>query len=239
MAALAGDTERMLSFLADDRRHLDQVLSSSMELGDSQGRTAAPIVVIDDDELVGRAFVRTLAPFWETRLFKTAREFNTWFCPERKMCALLIDEFLPDGRGNELARAVRNQPKFKYTPITIVTGEHSPAICSNAYQLQARYLCKPVEPGDLMTFLASAVVFHTTGDRPHTEAVAHTLVSRRGLSPSKIDLVLRQMRGERGSEITKARGITLNTYKSCVRSILNKTRLSKLSLLIQRIHAGT
>lgn len=195
-------------------------------------------MIVDDDQLAARAFARVLSPHRDTLLFSTLRSFHEWLSEDVRICALILDEVLPDGSGVESAQAIRDDPRFKHTPITIVTGEHSREVSTGAFRVRAAYLCKPVEPVDLLTLLAYALVYESTRDSPRSEAVADTLVRRWKLTGPEVDLVLRQMRGERSSQIVRARGITINTYKSCVRSILNKTNFATISLLIQHLSDG-
>lgn len=206
-----------------------------MAIEEEPRQEAAVIVIIEDHDQAGLVFRRVLAPFWETLLFTSARDFMAWLSPERRICALLIDEGLRDGSGTQLARTVRDLPQFSRTPITIMTGVHSHSVCATAYRMQARYLCKPLDDADLMAFLALALVYQSTGDMPHAELVASKLVAKWELTPPEVELVLRQLWGERRSDIAKARSISVNTYKSCVRSILRKTGAMRISLLLQQL----
>lgn len=113
------------------------------------------IAVVDDEESVGRAFVRILrAMGYSARAFISGADFlRNW--PANRPDCLFLDLQMPELSGVDVQRALNRAGA--YVPVVIVTAYDSPSSRAECLREGAiAYLCKPVEERLLLDTLKLA-----------------------------------------------------------------------------------
>lgn len=177
----------------------------------------ASFLVAEDHPIVGRCLARELEPYGECHVassFAAGRallESETWD-------AFVFDVNLGDGTGLDLLACARR--RFPRTPAAVVTAELSKDAVNHATALDARIVGKPWTRLQFAPFL-EAVIQSATADsvRAMVVRIRHTF----GLSLRESEIVDACLRRLSPKDFVVAQGISLNTYKSQVRSLLRKT----------------
>lgn len=112
----------------------------------AQGVALPRLLVIDDDEAVGRFVTAALAGSAVVSTAATS-EHGLNLLGTEPFDAILVDNGLPDLSGIEFIRLVRSDPKTLTVPIMLVTGSDSAEVEREARNAGADdFLIKPVEP---------------------------------------------------------------------------------------------
>ncbi len=184
--------------------------------------TTAPGVffLVDDDPTVTRSLSRLLAP---SRECIDASDLSTatarLSASRRRISGFVIDLKLPDGSGIEFLRVARETAP--HAPALILTGELEPDAVNEAYRLGASCLLKPMGPGELSRFVIEALAGEA-GIDPILRARVARAAAKHRLSGPEADLLVSYLAGHAAEEVQRKRGITRNTYKTQVRTLLHK-----------------
>lgn len=191
----------------------------------TRGRRISYFLIVDDNPLIQRALTATLqrygvchgAASCEEALLKL--EKGPWD-------GFIFDVQLEDGSGIDVLATARRT--WADTPAIILTGTMDRDTINRAASLNARFVCKPCGSAELAPFV-SDVLTRTTGDRFYaaTELARH----RYQLSPREAEILDATLRGKPRDEYIEASGISVNTYKSHVRKILDKSDYENLASL--------
>jgi DNA-binding NarL/FixJ family response regulator len=138
----------------------------------------------------------------------------------------VIDVRLGDGSGLDVLATARRT--YAHTPAVVLSGSLDRAAVNRAAVLNARFVCKPCGTEELAPFL-SDVLTRATGDRIYaaTEWARH----RWGLSPREAEIVEATLRGRGRDEYVETAGMSVNTFKTHVRKLLEKADYENLSSL--------
>ncbi|HVH47726.1 MAG TPA: hypothetical protein VM925_35565, partial [Labilithrix sp.] len=114
------------------------------------------------------------------------------------------------------------------TPAVVLSGSLDRESVNRAAALGARFICKPCGTEELAPFL-SDVLTRTTGDRIYaaTERARHRWM----LSPREAEIVEATLRGRARDEYLAATQMSVNTFKTHVRKLLEKADYENLSSL--------
>lgn len=95
---------------------------------------------------------------------------------------IISDMHLPDGTGLDLVRHVRENPKWKGTPMLILSGDVDPQTVARAYALGANAYISKFPPGRSLNDVVTALYHHWIQDvvTPHA-AVADADLARQAL----------------------------------------------------------
>jgi two-component system vancomycin resistance associated response regulator VraR len=138
----------------------------------------------------------------------------------------IIDVMLPDGSGLDFAEELREQHPI--TPMLILTGHAEPEFINRAHSLRAEYVCKPFFQDNLKEFLRR-VVQAPNDDQWKLSQTTQDFATKFSLSMRETEIVSLACTGVPRSHIAEVLGVSENTIKTQVRSILDKTRQSSLS----------
>lgn len=149
--------------------------------------------------------------------------------------AALIDVGLPDGDGIDLVRWLRL--RWPALPVVVITGEIVPNVIYATYRLDAVFLPKPVDVGELSRFLSgigrgehrAAVGIERAFERTRTES---------HLADREYELLRWVDAGNEVASFAAHAGISENTVKDYSRRLLAKTSQPNVRALVLRIRAG-
>lgn len=137
----------------------------------AQSRQAAPVrrghlaYVVDDDP-AALAIMCEIAEEagWACRGFMRLRDLRAAMRAERPDM-LIVDDDLPDGRGGDLVRDVRNNPTLRRVAVVVCTGAHP--MRRAEINTWAPVIAKPFNVAELETFLAAARRGRAPGSHRH------------------------------------------------------------------------
>ncbi|MEM6609393.1 MAG: response regulator [Pseudomonadota bacterium] len=100
-------------------------MTNTIEAGHVAGRVIETCLIVDDDAFDRdqmKQAIQRQRPDMQTFEFATLSEARMYL---RTASAdiILLDNRLPDGKGSDLARELRNNPRLSDTPIFVITGD--------------------------------------------------------------------------------------------------------------------
>lgn len=212
-------------------RHGRGFRATGSHAGDSLGgvgaQGAGPLfLVVDDEPLMQRALGAFLHHYGTCRTALSADEAEQALATGTRWDGFVIDVRLGDGSGLDvLAAARRTHAK---TPAVVLTASIERELVNRAAELDARYVCKPFGRSELAPFL-SDVLRRASDDRLY--AAAEFARNRWSLSPRQVEIVDATLRRCTRDEYVESTGMSLNTYKTHVRKLLDKTDYESLQSL--------
>ena len=182
------------------------------------------VLIVDDNELVRRALACVLGRYGECRTAGSASDASRYIASGIEWDGFVIDVKLGDGSGLDVLATARRS--YAHTPAVVLSGELDRAAVNRAAILDARFVCKPCGTEELAPFL-SDVLTRTTGDRIY--AARERARHRWGLSPRETEIVEVVLRGRAREEYVEQAGMSVNTFKTHVRNLLDKADYANLS----------
>jgi DNA-binding NarL/FixJ family response regulator len=183
-------------------------------------------LIVDDNELVRRALMSVLHRYGQCRGAASAMDAEDYIASGTAWDGFVIDVRLGDGSGLDVLASARRF--HAHTPAVVLSGSLDREMVNRAAVLNARFVCKPCGTEELAPFL-SDVLARATGDRVYaaTERARH----RWGLSPREAEIVEATLRGRGRDEYVETSGMSINTFKTHVRKLLEKADYENLSSL--------
>jgi DNA-binding response OmpR family regulator len=123
---------------------------------------AAPILYIVDDDVATLELLREIAidAGWEARAFTRLGPLRSALGMETPPTLLVLDDDLPDGRGGDLAREVRQDPRLSEMTLIVCTAAH--AARQAEITRWAPVVSKPFDLAQIEHYLEAAVGGGTT-----------------------------------------------------------------------------
>lgn len=180
----------------------------------------ARLLLVEDDELVRRAYVRVLRPH-APQAVGTVEDAQRVFRRHRHERAI-VDVRLGDGDGLELLSWMRRESPT--VTVLMVTGETDRSLAERAFLLGAALVYKPASVDVLRRFASG-------GARGPTVDVAAELGARHRLSPRQAELLRCIARGIPRRALGSELAVEENTVKTMVRQVLEKTGASTVDEL--------
>ena len=147
--------------------------------------------------------------------------------------AAIVDIGLPDGSGLDLVEELRGRcPEM---PIAILSASLEPSLINRAQLLNCTYVCKPDFGHNLRSFVRAVVSTRWTPDESTARALGY-LANSNELSIRETQVVAMSLAGLSRRDIASGLGVSENTIKTQVRSILDKTERDTLSDVVWEVH---
>ncbi len=188
-------------------------------------------LIVEDDRAVARTVLRICRRFRPARVAETVQEAESMFS-DGSYVGLVLDLSLPDGHGLNVLRAVRETAPF--IPALVLTGELSRGTVNDAYELRAEYLCKPARRDLLVSFVRRAATFEQVPDARIAQLIDQ-LSTWHDLSPRETDIVACAVANKSRAEVLDHFGITENTLKKQIHSLLKKCSGRSLDEVARRV----
>ena len=188
-------------------------------------------LVVEDDELVGRAFASLLSERWTTAWARTlglAREALA----SRRFSGIVLDAGLPDGSGLELLAQLRSVGDR--TPCLFVSGHFDPSLATRCHALDAWCVYKPEVLDDVLIFAerAAAVARSVTES---SRAVVDDYSMEARLSARETEIVQLVLAGTPRQGLAREVGMSENSVKTLVRRLLRKLEAGSLDEVARRV----
>ncbi len=183
--------------------------------------------MVEDEPAVARYVGRVFAPMFETVGARTvadgvaAVDRGTW-------AGAVIDIRLPDGSGLDVLRHLRRTAPL--TPAMVLTADQDPDIINAVQRLRAEFVCKPDCTDNLRDFARRVAIARTSSERDSRfRAAIDAFAERFSLSPRESQIVSLATDGVPRGHIADVIGVSENTIKTQIRSLLTKANCNSLS----------
>lgn len=140
----------------------------------------------------------------------------------------MVDIGLPDGSGLEVLVVARQ--RWPLLPALVLTGNAIPDLINRSFSLRAEFLCKPGSRDAFLAFIQRAIAREAVPE-PRVAALIDELSVERKLTPREVQLLTLLMADVRRAAFPGELGITENTAKSQIRSLLKKCHANSLDEL--------
>jgi DNA-binding NarL/FixJ family response regulator len=184
-------------------------------------RDVTKILVVEDDPHVAQAIGRLVPhgrPAIAVRSIAMASEVLASGAP---LAAAVIDVRLPDGSGLDVLRLLRKS--HPYLPAVVVTALLSRELVNEVTALRAQYICKPDFGDPLLAF------FGALDQADEQEDMLQRACAALHLNPRETEILRQSFQGVPRGRLAEVLGISENTLKKQIRSLLTKTSQSSLS----------
>lgn len=193
--------------------------------------TQPGFLIVEDDEMVARWLVRAFTRFRPVvRAATVADALSRLADPELRLVALCTDVNLPDGSGLDVLRATRE--KHPRVPALVLTGSTQPKVVNGSFLLGASFLSKPTTEESLDTFARRALACEGVDDA-NVLRVIELAAHEWALSDREVELLGLAVADRPRDELADALGVSENTTKTQVRSLLRKSSARNLDHLVR------
>lgn len=172
-------------------------------------------LLVEDEQLVAIAYLRALAAYGQVSTATSVTD-ACFLVAEVSFTGIVTDVSLPDGTGFEIALEARK--RASEVPILIVSGgDVEPRRLELAHQLNASYLMKPVDVGQLGLFAQRAIL-----RQRRTASLLAAWTERFDLSAAEAVTMKLALDGLKREEIAIVRRVSPSTVKNQIGSLLAK-----------------
>lgn len=196
------------------------------EVGTAGLSKVSTVLIVEDDVGVARAVSRVLPHPLTPLVVRTVVEARAALDTALMLVGAVVDIGLPDGSGLDVVQMLRSDASKK-VPVVVLTGLLNADLVNQVTALGAQYVCKP----DFALNLASFFETLTSG-QAHDELVLAALARstrEHRLTKREADILSHALRGVPRGHLAEVLGISENTVKKYVRSLLDKTNQTSLS----------
>jgi DNA-binding NarL/FixJ family response regulator len=178
-----------------------------------------PLLIAEDDADLAKRLTRFFARSVEVVAVRSTTEATAALAAGPRWCGALVDVNLPDGSGLDVLDAFRTiEPT---APALVLTGHCDPTLINHAQRRRAEYAVKPAEVDNLRAFLAQ-VSEHRVARERDVETLLDQLSTTHKLSPAERRILDVSVRGTPRKRLADELGLTDNTVKTQLRSLLRK-----------------
>jgi len=188
-------------------------------------------LIVDDHELVARAFANVIRQHAPVEIAPTIREAEAAL-RQRAWCGVVLDVALRDGNGLDLLARLRK--RGDRVPVLVATGADDFAVANRAHRLDASCVFKPDVREDLLLFVDRARSRATRGDERTVVAVARLKKTLR-LSRREAQIAELVAQGTARSQLAEVLGVSENTVKTTVRNMLNKFCVDRVDAVARAV----
>jgi DNA-binding NarL/FixJ family response regulator len=189
-------------------------------------------MLVVEDELSQRAVERLLRA-WMVRTAGNLASARRLLGSEA-FDGAVIDVELPDGNGLDLVEAIRGSG-WKI-PVLVLAAHCERELVNRAQRIGAEFACKPLVPQNLIAF-AERAALASSADREVIARISE-LARRRGLTPRETAVAMLAVRDLPRQAIQAQLGVSVNTIKTQVRSLLQKCGAPNLAALRRELRAS-
>lgn len=195
-------------------------------MGEDKASTKQRVLVVEDDPAIAMSIAKAMKPSLEATVVGSLEDARELVKGKNNIGGAVVDLMLPDGSGLDLVEEIREA--YPIMPILILTGHAEPELINRAHALRAEYVCKPQYHDNLKEFLRR-VVQPVQEKESQLAETARAYASRHQLSVRETEILALAISGVPRGHIADVLGVSENTIKTQIRSILDKTHHNSLS----------
>lgn len=177
------------------------------------------LLIVDDEPEFAESLVRLVAPYGEVRVAGTIADALP-ILETARLAAAMIDQCLPDGSGLDLVAHVRR--RLPLLPVLVLTAQMDLSLVNRAQALRAEFAFKPVEPGNIVPFVESALA-SADGAAARLELAVRRLSEATCMPEREVEVLNLALAGVPRSTMAVELGLAENTLKTVIRRLLERT----------------
>jgi len=194
----------------------------------TQAMTTKPkLLIVEDDPALGRSIQRGTRAYFDVIMKDSVEAAFEMIETGDPIAAAVVDIGLPDGTGFEVVELLRKHDRNM--PVLILTGSNDPATINRAHALRVEFVCKPFFSENLAQFVQRTLSGSQYGDRQKLAGVIAEITDSHKLSLRESQILAFAAEGIPRSRLADVMGVSENTVKSQVRSLLDKVEKQALS----------
>jgi DNA-binding NarL/FixJ family response regulator len=178
------------------------------------------LLVVEDDPALARSIHRGTRTYFDVLMTDTIDAAFEIIDDGIEVAAAVVDINLPDGTGFDVVESLRKRDRNM--PVLIVTGSNDPATINRAHALRVEFVCKPFFSENLEKFVQRTLSGVQYGDREKLSVIVAEATAEYKLSARESQILSFAAEGIPRSRLSEVMGISENTVKSQVRSLLEK-----------------
>jgi len=185
------------------------------------------LLIVEDDPALGRSIQRGTRAYFDVITKESVETAIDLIEAGTEIAAAVVDIGLPDGTGFEVVEMLRKNDRN--LPVLILTGSNDPATINRAHALRVEFVCKPFFSENLAQFVQRTLSGSQYGDREKLAGVIAEITESHKLSHRESQILAFAAEGIPRSRLADVMGVSENTVKSQVRSLLDKVDKSALA----------
>lgn len=185
------------------------------------------ILIVEDEPSLSSTLVRATDTYFVPVIAASRAEAIALVETGLEVAAAIVDVGLPDGDGLEIVAALRKRAAD--VPILMLTGSNDPATINRAQLLRAEYVVKPFFQDNVARFVQRALAQRSALDKDRLQAVVAQISSDHRLSTRETQILVSAVEGVPRRHMADVLGVSENTVKTQVRSLLEKLGKETLS----------
>lgn len=185
------------------------------------------LLIVEDDPALGRSLQRGTRAYFDVIMKDSVEAALELIERGEELAAAVVDIGLPDGTGFEIVEILRRGDRN--LPVLILTGSNDPSTINRAHALRVEFVCKPFFSENLAQFVQRTLSGSQYGDRQKLAGVISEVTDGYKLSLRESQILAFAAEGIPRSRLADVMGVSENTVKSQVRSLLDKVEKQALS----------
>lgn len=185
------------------------------------------LLIVEDDPALGRSLQRGTRAYFDVVMTTSVDAAFEVIDAKTPIAAAVVDIGLPDGTGFDVVETLRQRDRN--LPVLILTGSNDPTTINRAHALRVEFVCKPFFSENLAQFVQRTLSGSQYGDRERLAVVVSEVTSEYKLSLREGQILAFAAEGIPRSRLADVMGISENTVKSQIRSLLEKLEKQALA----------
>lgn len=185
------------------------------------------ILIVEDEPSLSTTLVRSTDTYFVPVIAGSKAEAIAKVKGGLDVAAAIVDVGLPDGDGLDVVAALRKQAAD--VPILVLTGSNDPQTINRAQLLRAEYVVKPFFQDNVARFVQRALAHRSSLDKDKLQAAVAQISADHRLSTRESQILVFAVEGVPRRHMADVLGVSENTVKTQVRSLLEKLGKETLS----------
>jgi DNA-binding NarL/FixJ family response regulator len=184
------------------------------------GEARRRLLIVEDDPVCRETIDLASREWFEPIVAPTVGEATAIVDTAIDLAGAVIDIGLPDGSGFEVIERLR--ARVGEIPILVLTAAHDPEIINRAHSMRAEFVCKPFYFENLLQFMRRTLHRRSPALSEKLASSVSVIAREHHLSAREAEILALAVDGIPRSHIARALGISENTIKTHIRSLLDK-----------------
>jgi DNA-binding NarL/FixJ family response regulator len=185
------------------------------------------ILIVEDEPSLSTSLVRATETYFAPVTATSKAAAMSVVDGGERVVAAIVDIGLPDGDGLEVVKALRG--KSADMPILVLTGSNDPQTINKAQLMRAEYVVKPFFSDNVARFVQRALAYQSSEEKEKLQAMVTQISTDFRLSQREAQILIYAVEGVPRRHIADVLGVSENTVKTQVRSLLEKLGKETLS----------
>jgi two-component system vancomycin resistance associated response regulator VraR len=185
------------------------------------------LLIVEDDPAMGRSLHRGTRGFFEPVIAASVKQAIEILESGLEVAGAVVDIGLPDGNGFDVVAAVRRLSDV--LPVLVLTGSNDPVVINRAHALRVEFVCKPFFEDNLVQFVQRALSGKAPPPKDKVASTIAEIAAECRLSIRELELLKLAVEGIPRSHLAEVVGVSENTVKTQIRSLLDKCGQEALS----------